>query len=82
MSSRNFLNLKLSSSLFGSRNASDDTQLEAALPADKHEKPEPPQPRRRTKERSFDLLRIPLLLMLGYASEESTRRYLSYSESR
>lgn len=84
MGPKNFLDLRLPSSLFSSKNASDDAEykLEAALSVEdqleggKHKQVQT-QKQQRPKERtqkSFNLLRIPQLLMLGYASEESTRR--------
>ena len=77
MTSKNFLNLKLASG-FLHKNASDDTQLEAAFPNEPKDGQarRPQRPQRRKKKSSYNLLRIPQLLMLGYASEESKRRFV------
>ena len=79
--SKNFLNLKLASSLLHSKNenSSDDIKLEGTLPQFKEEETrgKPQRPQKRRKKSSFNLLRIPQLLMLGYASEESKRRCAS-----
>ena len=80
MTSKNFLNLKLASGLLSNKNASADTQLEAAIPQEQNSTNAKAQKRQRgAKKRSFNLLRIPQLLMLGYASEESTRRCVDIS---
>jgi hypothetical protein len=77
MSLRNFLSRALSN-----RHTSNNTQLdsEAALPQSIHDDPDrPSQPQKR--ESSYNLLRIPLLLMLGYPSEETTRQCVFASPS-
>ncbi|KAL5537210.1 hypothetical protein ACEPAF_1033 [Sanghuangporus sanghuang] len=67
MAPRNLLNLRLQTSSTAAE--FDDLNLEAA-PADK-----PSYRPQRRKKRSYDLTRIPKLLMLGYASSGTQRRY-------
>ncbi|KAL5492100.1 hypothetical protein ACEPAI_3547 [Sanghuangporus weigelae] len=67
MAPRNLLNLRLQTSPTAAE--FDDENLEAA-PADR---PSSRPPKR--KKRSYDLTRIPKLLMLGYASSDTQRRY-------
>lgn len=75
MSPRNILNLRLGKPAPSSEAETQPLsagQLEAA----RNVLPKHPARPRNPKARSFNLTRIPKLLMLGYASEESQRRWV------